>query len=142
MSGTKFLITYLIIILSIVCYGCHGGNADSKKDVGKTANGKPKLVFEKEMYNFGEIKEGDIIGKFIRFKNEGKGVLLIKSVDGSCDCLDFRVQEKSALPNEQGKIEVIFDSEGFHGRQVKFLKVVSNDSLSSSKELMIFADIK
>ncbi len=142
MSGTKYLIAYLTIVLLIGCFGCAVGTADSKKNIEKTVNGKPRLVFEKEMYNFGEIKEGDVIGKFIHFKNEGIGTLTIKSIDGSCDCLDFKYPEKPILPNEQGKIEVIFDSNGFHGRQVKFLKVFSNDSLSSSKELIIFADVK
>ncbi len=142
MSVTKYPIVFLVTLFSILYFGCDNGNVGRKKEVEKTVSGKPRLVFEKEMYNFGEIKEGDVIGKFICFKNEGKGSLKIESVDGSCDCLDFRYSEKPILPNEQGKIEVIFDSDGFQGRQVKFLKVFSNDSLSGTKELMIFAEVK
>ncbi len=138
----KHPIIYLLALFPILYFGCDNGNVGRKKEVEKTVSGKPRLVFEKEMYNFGEIKEGDVIGKFIRFKNEGKGLLKIESVDGSCACLDFRYSEKPILPNEQGKIEVIFDSDGFKGRQVKFLKIFSNDSLSGTKELMIFAEVK
>jgi hypothetical protein len=141
MFTIKRFVEILTITLLLFITGCNsrtGGVKESEKNI----NGKSRLVFEKEMYNFGDIKEGDIVGKFIHFKNEGNGTLTIKSVEGSCDCLDFKYSDKQVLPNEEGKIEVIFDSNGFHGRQVKFLKVVSNDSISVTKELMIFATVK
>jgi len=141
MFATKFLIVCMAVALLLFNTGCNS-NTGKVKENEKTINGKSRLVFEKEMYNFGEIKEGDIIGKFIHFKNEGNGALIIKSVEGSCDCLDFKYSDKPVMPNEAGKIEVIFNSEGFNGRQVKFFKVISNDSLSITKELMIFATVK
>ncbi len=138
MFGIKHFII-LSFVISLIHVGC---NSTSKNDNEKTINGKPKLVFEKEMYNFGEVKQGDVIGKYIHFKNEGKGVLTINSVTGSFDCLDFKYSSKPVMPNDKGKIEVVFDADGFHGRQVKFFKVYSNDSLANTKELMIWVDIK
>jgi len=141
MFATKYLAPFLIVTLFFVITGCNSNPPRVKKNE-KNLKAKARLVFEKEMYSFGEIKEGDIVGKFIHFKNEGDGKLTIKSVEGSCDCLNFRYPDKPVLPDEEGKIEVIFDSNGFHGRQVKFLKVISNDSLSGTKELMVFATVK
>ncbi len=137
MHTTKYFILCLVIVLLLLNTGC-SSNSESEKFI----NGKSRLVFEKEMYNFGEIKEGDIVGKFIHFKNEGRGALTISGVEGNCDCLDFKYSDEPVLPNEEGKIEVMFNTDGFHGRQVKFLKVISNDSLSVTKELMIFATVK
>ncbi len=141
MHTTKYFILCLVTALLLFNTGCNSSSGRVKENE-KNLNGKSRLVFEKEMYNFGDIKEGDVVGKFIHFKNEGDGVLEIKSVEGSCDCLDFRYSDKPVLPNESGKIEVMFNTDGFHGRQVKFLKIISNDSLSVTKELMIFATVK
>ena len=141
MFATKYFIAFLAITFSLIFSSCNS-NTGRVKEKKKIINSKPRLVFEKEMYNFGEIEEGDIVGKFIHFKNEGNCALAIKSVDGSCDCLEFRYSDNPVMPDSKGKIEVIFNSEGFHGRQVKFLKVISNDSLSGTKELMIWADVK
>ncbi len=140
MFGIRHIIICFYFILSIFFFGCNNTSGKIKNN-GKAVNGKSKLVFEKEMYNFGEVSEGDVIGKFILFKNEGNGVLIINSVIGNCECLEVKYSKEPVMPDQTGKLEVIFDTNGFHGRQVKFLKVFSNDSLAGAKELMIWADV-
>ena len=127
--------------LFLIINGC-GGNARQNSNAEKKLKGRPKLVFEMEMYNFGAIKEGDIVGKYIHFKNEGTNALIINKVITSCGCLDVKYPKKPVMPGKKGSLEVIFDTNGFHGRQVKFLKIFSNDSSLTEKELMIYATVQ
>ncbi len=136
---TRYLFLFLMVIGFLV--GCSGGS-DTMQKTDKLPGGKPKLVFEKEMYNFGDIKEGDVIGKYIHFRNDGNSPLVLNKVIASCGCIGVKYPEKPVRPGETGKLEVIFDTNGFHGRQVKFLKIFSNDSSSTEKELMIYATVK
>jgi len=130
-----FFTTFLFIA------GC-GNNVSKEQRAVNEPSGKARLVFEKEMYNFGDIKEGDVVGKFIHFKNEGTAPLVLNKVIANCGCIDVKYPDRPVKPNETGKIEVIFDTNGFYGRQVKFLKIFSNDSSLTEKELMIFATIE
>ena len=132
----------LILFLTafVVIAGC-GNDPKAKKEKGGSIKGKPKLVFEQEMYNFGDIKEGDVVGKYIHFRNEGTAPLVLSKVIANCGCLDVKYPDKPVRPGEKGKLEVIFDTNGFYGRQVKFVKIFSNDSSSTEKELMIYATV-
>lgn len=118
-----------------------GNSGSDKQNAKQSPEGKPKLVFEKEMYNFGEIKEGDVIGKYIHFTNSGNAPLVLNKVIANCGCIQVKYPEEPVKPGEKGRLEVIFDTNGFYGRQVKFLKIFSNDSSSTGKELMIYATV-
>jgi len=134
------LFLFFVMILPVAA-GC--SNTSTKvQNAGSITGGQPKLVFEQEMYNFGDIKEGDVIGKFIRFRNDGTSPLVLSKVIANCGCIDVKYPDKPVKPGETGKLEVIFDTNGFYGRQVKFLKIFSNDSSSTEKELMVYATVE
>ena len=137
------MLRYLLFFfaVSFVTAGCSSHSARDK-ETAETTDGKPKLVFAQEMYNFGDVKEGDVIGKYIHFRNDGTAPLVLSKVIANCGCIEVRYPDKPVKPGDTGKIEVIFDTNGFYGRQVKFLKIFSNDSSSTEKELMIFATVE
>ena len=135
----RYLLFILLLLINVT--GCNSSTGKGTEAVEIT-DGKPKLVFDKEMYNFGDVKEGDVIGKYIHFKNDGTSPLVLNKVIANCGCIEVKYPDKPVKPGETGKIEVIFDTNGFYGRQVKFLKIFSNDSSSTEKELMIFATVE
>jgi len=128
-----------VILLLFLTGGC--GGKEEKVKV-QQESGSPELKLNKEIYYFGEIKEGDVVGKYIWLKNDGTGVLMLNNILSSCGCIDVKYDKKPVLPGDSAKIEVIFDTNGFYGKQVKFLKIFSNDKKNKETEIMLWADIK
>jgi hypothetical protein len=132
---------FFILVLGAVLSGCTmpKDNADKKLSL---KGGIPELKLNKEMYNFGRIKEGDVVGKYVWLKNEGTGALIISDIRPNCDCIEVKYDKKPVEPGDSARLEVIFDTNGFYGRQVKFLKVFSNDKRNKEIEIMFWADIE
>lgn len=94
------------------------GQLDAKK--------LPAIAFDKDLHDFGTIKEGEKVTYSFRFKNTGKGDLIIQTASGSCGCTVPEIPEKPIKPGETGYIKVQFNSEGRVGIQEKQVTVVSN----------------
>lgn len=86
----------------------------------------PEITFEKDLHDFGTIKEGEKVTYSFRFKNTGKGDLIIQTASGSCGCTVPEIPEKPIKAGESGFIKVQFNSEGRIGIQEKQVTVVSN----------------
>jgi hypothetical protein len=130
--------------LLLVCLSGCGSNLQPKEKqaIGATEmGGSARLVFENEMVNFGTIKAGETVGIKIPFKSEGEGILVFKDAETSCDCLEVLLPSEPFKPGESGSIEVIFDSKGFYGRQVKQVRVYSNDDSKQANEITIWATV-
>ncbi|MDQ3192310.1 MAG: DUF1573 domain-containing protein, partial [Bacteroidota bacterium] len=77
-------------------------------------------------YDFGVITQGEKISFSYKFKNTGKTNLIITSAKGSCGCTVPEYPKKPIAPNGEGKIEVVFDSDGKSGKQNKTVTILSN----------------
>lgn len=97
-------------------------SSDGEKD---TIN-VPVFEFESNTYDFGVITQGEKISFSYKFKNTGKTNLIITSAKGSCGCTVPEYPKKPIAPNGEGKIEVVFDSDGKSGKQNKTVTILSN----------------
>ena len=88
------------------------------------------IVFE---HNFGNIAAGTKAKHVFRFKNTGTGDLIISSVSTSCGCTVPKFKKKPIPPGGEATLEVIFDSSGTSGYQLKTVEVLSN----AFKKLMV-----
>ncbi len=95
------------------------GNAD--KNAPKSA-----ISFEEMKYDFGNLKEGDIVHHTFLFKNNGSNPLIITNAIGSCGCTVPTYPKEPIAPGEDGKIEVQFNSAGREGLQNKTVTVTAN----------------
>jgi len=109
-------------------------------DVADAAKG-PKIVFAKDAYDFGKIKQGDEPAYEFVFKNEGDALLTIKNVETSCGCTAALVSEKKVEPGKSGKIKVTFSSRGYSGEVTKHIYVDSDDPLAPRLQLKISAAV-
>ncbi len=125
---------FVIFVLGFI-YAC---NTSAGK---KSAATKGFIHFEKNSYSFGELVEGDVVGHRFKCFNTGTEPVIIMHVDKTCGCTDVKYSEEPILPGDSSYVELIFDTRGWSGRQVKQVKVITNDSLAV-KELRIWADIK
>lgn len=99
-------------------------SADSREKVDTKS--LPEITFDKDFHDFGKISEGEKVTYSFRFKNTGKGNLIIQTASGSCGCTVPEIPEKPLSPGETGFIKVQFNSEGRAGIQEKQVTVVTN----------------
>ena len=78
------------------------------------------------VYNFGTIKEGDIIEHTFRFTNNGTEDLLIKSTSASCGCTVPEHTKTPVPPGGKGEIKVKYNSKGKSGQQSPVITIVAN----------------
>lgn len=143
----KELKIYLILIVLTVSFGYldyaiadEDIKANEVDKVEKPAE-KPKVSFEKLVYEFGKIYGGDLVTCKFKFQNVGKGELVISSVKTSCGCTAALVSKDKLLCNEAGEIEVKFNSGKYVGKVSKTVTVNSNDPEMSAYKLTITGEI-
>ncbi len=99
----------------------NGASADG------TANGNlPQIKFEEEIHDFGKITQGEKVSYAFKFTNTGKSNLIISSAAGSCGCTVPEWPKEPVLPGKEGKVNVVFSSEGKSGLQEKTITIVTN----------------
>lgn len=84
----------------------------------ETKNG-PVMTFEVLEYNFGAIKQGEIVTREFKFKNTGREPLIINNAVGSCGCTVPDYPKEPIKPGGSGIIKVTFNSAGKMGQQDK-----------------------
>ena len=125
------------LLMAVVCIGCAG----NQQKTDAKANGTPQINFETYEYNFGTIAQGEKVSHTFIFRNIGDGPLQITDVTTSCGCTASKYSIEPVEPGESGTVEVIFDSYGREGKQLKSANVWTNCGEKPVK-LQIFAEIK
>lgn len=85
-----------------------------------------KISFDKMEHDFGKIREGEKASYRFRVKNPGTVPLRITDVKPSCGCTVPAWTKDPIPPGGEGFVEVIFDSQGRSGEQLKTVTVFAN----------------
>ncbi|WP_430810928.1 MULTISPECIES: DUF1573 domain-containing protein [unclassified Carboxylicivirga] len=109
-------------------------------DAQKLANAPVAAIAEKN-WNFGEIKQGDVVKHEFEVKNTGKSELIIRKVKASCGCTAIKPAKTILAPGETTLIAAEFNSRGKSGRQTKTVRIVSNDPKHTTITLMITGNV-
>ncbi|SFG74585.1 DUF1573 domain-containing protein [Pedobacter insulae] len=122
----------LSLLVSVLLAAC-GQNKDSSTAVVLDSTGKavsavdaPVIKFEEELYDFGVINEGESVKYEFKFKNVGKTPLIISNATATCGCTVPEYPTTPIKPGDEGKIKVIFNSQGKVGIQDKVVSIISN----------------
>jgi hypothetical protein len=107
-----------------------------EKSKADTLNG-PRAKFDKLVYDYGEINEGDKASTAYVLTNVGKADLIIRKSKASCGCTASQPEKMLLKPGESTKINVTFDSTGKPGEQQKDVTVVTNDPVNPVYKLKI-----
>lgn len=100
----------------------------------------PKFTFVQDVYDFGQIKQGEKVSYSFKFKNTGSTPLIISSASASCGCTVPSYPEEPIQPGEESKVDVVFDSNGKMGMQTKTITLVSN-TIPNTKVLYLRGEI-
>lgn len=96
----------------------------------------PAFTFEKDAHDFGKIVQGEKVAYSFKFKNTGKGDLIITDAKGSCGCTVPAYPGAPIPPGGEGVIDVVFDSAGKSGQQNKKITITAN-TVPNTKVLAI-----
>lgn len=115
----------------------------------RTANGAttqelesmPTMTFKDSVFDFGMIKEGDVVRHEYEFTNNGKNPLIISNAKGSCGCTVPEYPTQPVPPGKSGVIKVEFHSEGKIGHQEKSINITTNSN-RGMHTLFIKGDVK
>ncbi|WP_337044081.1 DUF1573 domain-containing protein [Emticicia sp. 17c] len=124
-----FLGIVAVVMISGLNFSC---NLISAKETTSTADSlaaaenAPKIEFEEESFDFGKLKEGDIVEHKFAFKNVGKSPLQILNVQVQCGCTVASKPETPVGVGQKDTIVVRFNSTGKVGVNKKFVTIHSN----------------
>ncbi len=115
-------IILVLLFLAFPLQGCYAQNQE--KIITQVENADPYS------WDFGQVKEGEVLRHTFVLKNESEKTLTIKDVNTSCGCTVFKVEKKVILPGESTDLEVQFNSKGYSGLAQQYV-YVHTDSLDN-----------
>lgn len=86
----------------------------------------PKIVFAEEVFDFGEVLEGEVVEHTFTFTNEGKMPLVINNATSTCGCTIPKWTKEPIGPGETGELNVKFDTKKKTGKQSKPITINTN----------------
>jgi len=120
------------ILLFVTLGACGNSNKQSEQAESNIAGTEEqsimggKIEFSESEFNFGEVKEGEIVDHVYEFTNTGSTPVILGRVTASCGCTTPSYTQTPILPGEKGEVKVSFNSDGQVGRQQKIVTIVSN----------------
>ncbi|MFA5327049.1 MAG: DUF1573 domain-containing protein [Prolixibacteraceae bacterium] len=130
----------LLLCAAFLIFSCHSGTKKAEPAKSSRESGTAKFVFSEEMHNFGSLKAGEVVSFTFVFRNEGTKTLTITDVDSGCGCTEVNIPEKNVAPGQEGRIEVIYNSAGEVGKQLKTIVLFSNAE-TAEKRVFIKANV-
>lgn len=119
---------------------CNSGVNKAKPADKTDESGVAKFVFSEEIHNFGSLKAGEIVSFTFTFRNEGTKTLSITGFDSGCGCMEVNIPDMTVEPGQEGHIEVIYNSAGEVGKQLKTITLFSNAE-PAQKQIFIRANV-
>lgn len=129
-----------LVFCLILINSCNSGTKKTVPTDQVRESGVAKFVFSEEMHNFGSLKAGEVVSFTFVFRNEGIKTLTITNVDSGCGCTEVKIPNKTIEPGQEGQIEVVYNSAGEVGKQLKTITLFSNAG-QPKKQLFIKANI-
>jgi hypothetical protein len=113
----------LVLVGAGFMAGCGNGDselsADKIENEATADNPKPEKtgplgtpVFDDTVYNFKKVTSGMQVQHRYKFKNTGKGDLLIRNCQAACGCTTPGWTKEVIKPGEEGYVDATFNSTG------------------------------
>ncbi len=102
----------------------------------------PRIEFEESIYDFGTIKQGEIIEIDFVFRNAGRNILQIHKINSDCGCTVSKPENDKIKRKKKSRIGVVFNSAGRVGRQNLTINIINNDPLQSNYVLTVSGTVE
>jgi len=128
------------LVSGLLLGSCHSGTQKATPVIKSDESGVAKFVFSEEIHNFGSLNAGEVVSFTFIFRNEGTKTLIVTGIDSGCGCTEVKMENKTIAPGQEGRIEVIYNSAGEVGRQLKTITLFSNAE-PAQKQIFIRANV-
>jgi Protein of unknown function (DUF1573) len=81
------------------------------------------VLFDLDLLDFGEMKEGEVLSIQYSFLNIGSDSLEIEVVS-ACDCMEVDWARSPIAPKERGAIEILYDTTKRLGETLKDIDII------------------
>ena len=108
---------------------------------GSTIASGAEITFEKDVHDFGNMKQGGDASYEFKFKNTGTEPLIISNARGSCGCTVPQWPQEPIKPGTSSVIKVTYDSKRV-GPINKSVTITSNAGAEPTKVLRITGTIE
>jgi hypothetical protein len=116
-----------------------------KEDFSKLTNEErenaPVFSLKQEVYDFGEIKQGQKAEAIFEVANTGKSILIFHKIKPACGCTTLNSDISTLKPGEKIQLKFSFDSKGKSDGQDKSILIISNDPKKPVLHLRIVGKI-
>lgn len=114
----------------------------SDREAEMRAMEQTTLRVQDSSFNFGTIKEGDIVQHDYIVSNTGDKPLFIANVQTSCGCTAPKFQKEPIMPGKSAVVTLEFDSKGKEGNVSKKARIVSNAKNAPYQVLRFEAQVR
>jgi len=100
-------------------------NSEARHSI-EEIKGKAEFKFDSELYDFGEVLNGDTVSHVFAFSNVGTEPLIINDISTSCGCTVANWSKKPVMVGERGFVHVKFSKRHDPGLHQKIFVVKAN----------------
>lgn len=131
----------IILKLSVVAllFGAGSMHQDIYAQSATTQQEQASFEFETEVYDFGQLKEGDEAKAEFVFRNTGTEPIVITNVRPSCGCTTPFYSKEPVAPGETG---VIHASYGTKGRPGSFNRKIAVHTSAGNVDIWIKGNVE
>lgn len=132
----KAVVALAFLVATGSFISCGKGNATSKikkENISKAeerdtniGKGAPVVSFDKETYDFGTVKEGEVVETTFTVTNSGKTNLIITDAKATCGCTVPTWPKEPIAPGKTGELKVKFNTSGKPNKQSKTVTLYTN----------------
>ena len=142
----RYIIALFLFTAAIMLLGC-GNKSSSHSSPSVSIDSSKKKVpgrieFTKEMHNFGTLKEGETVAYSFQYKNGGSSPFRLTKVEPTCGCLTVQFSKDEIVSGSSSNIEVIFQTAGEWGNQVKTVEIETSDGETKTLTIGAFVENK
>ncbi|MDD4908615.1 MAG: DUF1573 domain-containing protein [Candidatus Omnitrophica bacterium] len=92
-------------------------------------------------WDFGRVKEGDILAHSFIIKNDSQKLLVINDLQTSCSCTVSEISSRHIPSGGTGEIKVTVDTSGYRGAMTQYVYVQTDDPSRPIIKLTIKAGV-
>ncbi len=100
-----------------------------------------KLVFNKQIHDFGTVKKGDTLTYTFNFTNTGQEALEISEIERQCECITVSMDKQIYAPGEKGTLKITLVTTELSGLSVRKVTLKGNIE-NNEKEISVTAEVK
>jgi hypothetical protein len=101
-------------------------NLEKAKERDSNMKSPPIATFNSREYDFGEIKEGEIIEGVFKITNDGESDLLITDAKATCGCTVPSWPREAIKPGDSAELKFTFNARNRSGKQSKSITLKTN----------------